>query len=532
MPKDPYADFSSAVEDPYASFSSPVQAPSVTKKPKPSDNSALRALALGIAQPFDNVAARMDSLPGMATVNRLASSIGFESGAEAKAKNDRLRAQNSRTGYQTAGNIGGTALMTLATKNPALAGGVGGAALSDKQTVGGVAQDAAVGAIGGKLGSAAVKFAGRLAKPVVSKAATALAAQGVPLTVGQIARAGGSTFGKTIGAIEDKAQSIPVLGDMITSARQKGTEAFMRANLNRAAKPAGLKIGADVAPDKEAIAKVGDALSASYQKILPTLRPAVPDGQYQADSNAALGIVSTASNAINDQYQKIINQVFENRAPGQVLSSKAMKEAESRLTKLAGDYSKSLDPDQRAMGEALAAQRDALRQLVMRQNPQAAAQLRQIDKGWAELATIENAVKQSQHPEGFYTPRQYGAAAQRSDSTVRARATTRGTARNQEFIDAAKGVLPSKTPDSGTAGRVALMGGGAGLGALAATGNLPAVAGLAGSVLPYTVLGQRAVNALAFAPRPLALQRAGNALLQVAPYAGSVAPALLRPGNQ
>jgi hypothetical protein len=116
---------------------------------------------------------------------------------------------------------------------------------------------------------------------------------------------------------------------------------------------------------------------------------------------------------------------------------------------------------------------------------------------------------------------------------------------NRPFYDlttAGKEVLPNLTPDSGTAGRMALMyglsaGGGAGIGALtggddkAGGGELGAGYGLAlgtAAALPYSKAGQQIIQKMLLGDRNPAIVKMGNYLINKAKIAGLVNSAIGR----
>ena len=97
-----------------------------------------------------------------------------------------------------------------------------------------------------------------------------------------------------------------------------------------------------------------------------------------------------------------------------------------------------------------------MRQLFARNNPEAADLIRAADNGWATLVQMENAGAMLGAKNGLFTPAQFLNAVKRSDHSLRDRTFAHGDALNQDLAAAAKEVLPSSVPDSGTAGRLLL----------------------------------------------------------------------------
>ena len=92
--------------------------------------------------------------------------------------------------------------------------------------------------------------------------------------------------------------------------------------------------------------------------------------------------------------------------------------------------------------------------LVTRANPQNATELAAIDKAYANFKRIQRAAAGVGTEDGVFTPAQLLSAAKAMDRTKDKRAFSEGTALLQDLAAAGKEVMPSKVPDSGTAGRL------------------------------------------------------------------------------
>lgn len=483
---------------------------------RPEDDSALRAIGLGIYEPIDNLSRRLLQTDVGQAINSAGVALGLPDSNTTTSGRYAARANNSRTGYQVAGNIVGT-LPTLAIPGgPVAQGAASGAVLSNEDTLGGVAGDAAIGGIAGKVGDMVTRGAARVIAPQVNRGLRLLSDAGIPMTLGQIAAAGGSRIGRAVKGIEDRAAGLPVVGDVINAARQRGTEAYNRTVMRRALGRAGLQLPDDVPVGREGVQYVGDRLSAQYQQLLPRLA-ARPDAQFSADLLSASQTLQTVPTEVQGQFQSVLRAAFQNRGNGPTLAGDNLKAAEEVLTDFASRYRSAGDPNQRALGEAVGAVRDGLRQLVVRQNGQAGAQLQRINNAWRELTILERAAGGQGNHNGVFSPKQYAAAARASDTSARRRATTRGTAPNQRMTDAAAGILPNTVPDSGTAGRLAAGAGIVGIGTIEPT----TAVGLATLAAPYTAVGQNAANWLYFANRPALVRRGAALLRQSAPVVGT-----------
>jgi hypothetical protein len=121
-----------------------------------------------------------------------------------------------------------------------------------------------------------------------------------------------------------------------------------------------------------------------------------------------------------------------------------------------------------------------------------------------------------------FTPKEYAGAARMADSSVRRRATVRGTTPNQQLTDAAADVLPNTIPDSGTAGR---LGAGMAIGYGAGALNPATLAGLAAAAAPYSRPGQKLANSLFVGQRGKAMRL----IAEAAERARRVSPQVLVP---
>jgi len=417
---------------------------------EPQDDSALGGFLAGAIKPVDNLAEWLDATPVGAAVDDLGQVLGFPSVESAVAENEAWRANNTRTGFQLAGNIAGT-LPLIRLPGGALAqGAAGGALLSDADSVGGVAADAAIGGIGGKVADTALRGAARLVAPQVSQGLRTLIDAGVRVTPGQVGRAMGGRLGRAIGRAEDRATSAPFLGDTVTEARNESLGDFARAAVNRALQPIGASLPADVPVGRQAVKWAGDKLNQGYKEI---------EGQIRVQGDEAfLDDLAEIQLAMPDmlperasQFENILKGLGRFWEDGVTLSGKAYKDIETRLTTSINRYARSLDADQQQLGSMLESVRDALQDLAVRQNPAIGERLSQLNQGWKSLTQVERA---SGNSKAAISPSGYSQAVRQSSDTVRRRGYSRGEALNQDLSDAASDILPSEIADSGTAGRL------------------------------------------------------------------------------
>jgi hypothetical protein len=111
------------------------------------------------------------------------------------------------------------------------------------------------------------------------------------------------------------------------------------------------------------------------------------------------------------------------------------------------------------VAEALGQYRELLRQGLERANPAHSERLRAINTGWANYAVLRRAASGPQAAQtGTFTPAQLmqgvQASAKRQGQAVGQAKLSEGKALMQDLATAGQAVLPSKYPDSGTAGRL------------------------------------------------------------------------------
>lgn len=349
------------------------------------------------------------------------------------------------------GQFVGEMIGTLPTAPLGVIGGgaVSGGLLTNERTAGGIAKDAAIGAASSLAGDRFIRGAAGLARPALNNTLETLVNAGVRVSPGQAARSSGTALGDVVGAIEDKGMSLPVAGDMIASRRARGFAQFGRATVNRALEPIGTALP-DGIEGRRAVAWAGDRLSDAYNGVLPRLS-ATGDQQFVDDLAGIHSEAGMMEPGRQRQFENILTglgRYWQNRV---ALDGNALKEIETRIGERVRRAAMSTDADQRELGDRLGDVLAAVRDLAARQNPAEAQTLSRINQGWKSLTQVERAAGNSR---GDITPAGYSQAVKASSDTARRRGYARGEALNQDLADAASEVLPSQTPDSGTAGRI------------------------------------------------------------------------------
>jgi len=423
-------------------------------------------------------------------------------------------------GYRVLGNVVSPANLAIAARAPQAAsllgrvgigalGGGASAALnpitsgddfwSDKMTQAGT---------GAAFGAGMPLIASGIRSIISPKASTnaelqLLQKEGVQPTIGQ-------TLGGWANRAEEKAMSVPILGDMISSAREKARTQFNKAAINRAVAPIGEKVD-DVG--QAGIKQAGDLLSKAYDDAINQVKVVKFDNQFGQELGQLRTMAQNMAPEMAKRFNTMVDDVLQPRvsANGSMLGS-TYKQVDSKLGLEAAKFGKSSDPLQQELGDAFKQLQSLLKSQAARSNPAFAEAMKNADKGWANLVRVEGAGKAAINSEGVFTPGQLNAAVRQADSSVRGRSIGRGTALMQDLGNAGQTVLGNKVPNSGTADR--LMLGGAGLGAYFINPAIPA--GLITGAGMYTSPIQNALR-YAVTARPQGAQAVGNALLEASP---------------
>jgi hypothetical protein len=364
----------------------------------------------------------------------------------------------------------------------------------------------------------------RIVKPEPNAKVAELLRQGVTPTPGQ-------TLGGIANTIEEKLQSVPILGDAISWSRKKANEEFVTGAMNKALKPIG---ESTTKTGREAINEVESKLSKAYKDILPKIS-FVPDAQWTADYGNFQKLVSGLAPTEHKAYTRIMDDVMHHASPNGQMTGETFKIASSQLAKKAADFTSSATAYERELGDALNGTLDAMKQAVYRANPQYADRLKAVDTGYANFVRLQAASKSTNvgAKEGVFSPAQLAAGVLASDKSLRKGASARGNALMQDYAELGTNVLGNKVPDSGTAGRLALLAGGSGAAGYAGFGEhiLPVAGALGVASLPYLPVGRNIASAI-LTKRPEQAQMLADAIRKANPLlSGSAAMIGSNQGN-
>ena len=367
--------------------------------------------------------------------------------------------------------------------------------------------------IGNVAGSKIANALGRGLRGVSDPAVNRLNAAGVPLTMGQIVGQGGRT-GAVVKGIEDRVSGLPIVGDIVNARRREGIEAFNQAAFDDALAPIGAQSGGI---GEVGIGNTQRAISDSYDDALSGVNlqrdeQLINDLAGRFDEAASIpGLGEQTGFSLERSVSPFIDETGN-------ITGKNFQNVQRDLARRASAFGKgqeAVGPDAAAILKGAGAD---FNEFAARQAPEVVPALGRSNEAYKRASILEDVVGQSaKNTDGIFTPAQLGAkAVQNTNKFGGKKASARGDRPFFELQRDAQNVLPSKIPDTGTAGRIAVP---AAIGAGAYGGQesgllSPEVAGLVALLAaPQTKIGQKAVQK-ALLNRSPGLRNAGEELLR------------------
>lgn len=374
------------------------------------------------------------------------------------------------------------------------------------ENTGDIAGQAILGGLFGGGGAGLVSGAGRMLAPNIRPEAAALREQGIPLTPG-------SAFGGRIQQMEQAAESLPIIGRVVSGAREQQYEKFNTAAYNKVLR----SINPDLkVPDnligRDAYKFVEDAVQLKYNSIVPNVRiqftPRV-ESSFEAIKNRYSG--SKLPPKLKEEFAMYVDGLKSDFNANQVLSGNRAQAIKQDLGNTANAYS-TAQGSERLLADAYRDLQGLYMGLMKNQNPKYAKELTKADTAFKDFVRVQTAMAKTRGDEGIFTPAQLEAAVRQSDKSTRKGAFARGAAPMQDLSGTATSVLGSKVPDSGTAAR--------GMTGALLTGGASYVDPVAGALtglltLPYYKLGEKAM----FSPRSQSFSEAVQKARAAAPFA-------------
>lgn len=377
----------------------------------------------------------------------------------------------------------------------------------------------AYGGLGGAIAAPVAAGVSRIVSPKSSDAARRLMAEGVDLTPGQAA-------GGMINRMEQRATSVPILGDMVRARQADSIESFNKAIANRALSKVGQSVPGKVKAGRELVDYTSGRLSQAYDDLLPKLS-AVSDGKFGQDVDDITGALFKKYPTAKDRVINLLKGYNDRFKGGNTVSGEDIKLLQKDIRADAVSFKRSPDPENEAIGRALEKLNGALRGAVKRSNPGTnSGKLDDLDAAWATLSRMSDAAGRTGSQDGVFSPEAFRAVVRAADTNRGKTAFAAGRLPLSQMADDAVDVLGRKVPDSGTPERM--------MGPLAASLGAglidPTLGVLTGaSMLGYTKAGNKALVA-ALAKRPDIAKPIAKAISEGSPaQAARLAAALLGP---
>lgn len=400
-----------------------------------------------------------------------------------------------------------------------------GAGASDDNRVLGAGVGALAGVGGNMAGRGLTKAFGGTVGGVADPAVRAVADEGTPLTLGQAVGQSG-VAGQAIKGLEDRAAGLPGVGDVINARRASGLEKWNSKMFDRALKSIDGNVGGAVGVD--AMQAADQAVSQAYTRALAGKAVTADQPFQQQLTQSVTNVVGLPR--VGNEVANSVQEILSPYLTGQQLTGDAMQQISRELQALKKGY--GTDPLASRIGKSIDGVEDSVFGLFRRQAPEVLPAYNKAKAAARRLYILEDAVLAGNNRGGVFTPAQLGRA--NISGTKRfggKRAASTGRSPFHDSQQAAQAVLPNQVPDSGTAGRLAVLaapaalgGTGAGVGYAAGDPQSGAVGGLslaAALSLAYTKAGQRALVG-AVTKRSPGFRAAGKAIDSQANRVGTI----------
>jgi hypothetical protein len=320
-------------------------------------------------------------------------------------------------------------------------------------------QAGALGAVAtplaGMFGRGLARGVGGALTGVQNGAVRLLRDQGVPLTAGQTLSQSGLA-GRVVKGVEDRLSSVPIVGDMVNARRTESMRGFNNAAFDEGLRP--IKATTGGLTGAEGIDAAKAARSAAYDRVLNPVS-VTTDAPFGADFGAAIRQADALPADMAARGNYALDRVGENFGVGGTLDGNGFQQSIRRLRRTGSENAPL--PNGQDLGEVMRQGEDAFTGLLQRQSPQTLPAYDAANAANRNVEVLRSAVTNARNgtrsgETDLFTPSQLSDAA---SANARKFGNSNGTT-NQPFYDltrAGQAVLPSKIPDSGTAGRLALL---------------------------------------------------------------------------
>ena len=395
---------------------------------------AIDALSAGNAAKLtDNPTLARAGMDAVSSENPVSSFLGTATGGAITAAG-----LEGALPFRAAGAIGQAMRQPVAD---ALYGGV-----YSKSTGGSFLGGAAEGVVGGAVGRGATRAAGATLRGVVNPDAQYLRGQGVRMTPGA-ALGNEGRFAQWYKGREDRLSGFSGIGDRI-----KGQQRNSFIDVNRAAFADAVPPTAQTAVDnyaEQGIEQLRQATREGYDAALSGRNFDLTEPQLQND---VTGMVRNGLNIprTGPEFGYHVRERIDPVMSAGTADGPQMQDVLQGLR----DADFGTDAMGTAANNAAGNVRGAFTDMIDRQAPDVMPNLTAADRSYRHLNILADAVGKAKNTDGIFTPAQLGQAAttnaKRFNGPIAAATTQR------PYFDlqrAAQNLLPSKVPDSGTAGR-------------------------------------------------------------------------------
>ncbi|MDQ3483428.1 MAG: hypothetical protein M3448_08510 [Pseudomonadota bacterium] len=400
------------------------------------------------------------------TLNRMddiAESMGGN-GEQVRVAQDLVRAQNP--GVSLLGDISGQMLLEgtvgkipgarslMSSQWGRRAADVGfgaayGSGMGEGTSLEGGVMGGGLGLAGGAVGRRVQSGVGGAFTGIKNESLDYLRQRGVTPTLGQIARAVNerSLPARAIAGTEDRLAGLPGVGDFVNIARTRTANQFENAGFNEGLAPIG---GANAG--RQGVDAVDNMQTLTGQAYRDTLdgRTIPADDQFVSEIAAA----RAAAGLADPRALRTIDNAFERRMDTGALSGEDFQGARQVLRSEAPKF--ELEPGGFAAARPVREAEQSLTGLAQRQAPEVMPRLTAADMAYRNQQILQSAgPANGARP---MTPNELARAARAN--TVRYGGRNQAASSDRPFTDlttAGQRVLPSAVPDSGTAGRNALL---------------------------------------------------------------------------
>lgn len=371
------------------------------------------------------------------------------------------------------------------------------------------------GATGGMAGGVTGAIGRTAAGANLSPEAQAMLDRNVTMTPGQ-------ALGGQVQRVENTLGStVPIMGHTIQEAKTAAFEDMNRAAYEQVMAPVGGQVPREVGRD--AIETMRNDLGQRMDDVYAqsAVRADLPFAQDMAPISNAVARMPTQW---RDRFNNLLNDnILSRTQQGGTLTGEDLQKAQTAFSNELSTLGRSDDPWAQDLREQVQATRTALDNAVARQNPQQAPTMAALRQAYANFAIVQKAASSVNKDRYPFTPSQLSAAVKAKNSTVDKGGYARGQALMQDISDAAQKTLGNTIPDSGSAGRLALMHalGGGGIVAAAMTNPHLLIAPGIATALYGTNIGRQAMLA-AIARRPEVMRALGNGVVGNAGQIGGI----------